>query len=86
MQFLKISFIILLVVYLLLILVFSAKTGKMLKTLLLSVASGLAVMAVINILSRFTGVDISVNAWTIGSSAVFGIPGVLGLLVLRMFF
>ena len=54
------------------------------KTLLFSALSGIVVFTVINLLSSLTGITISVNAWTLGSSAVFGMPGVLGLLILRM--
>ncbi len=86
MQFIKISFILFLIVYIIVFLFFCYKSGKMVKTLLLSAASGLAVMTVINLLSKFTGVSIAVNAWTTLSSATFGIPGVLGLLIVRMFF
>lgn len=86
MQLLKISFIILLVIYACILLYFCFKSGKPFKTLLLSSLSGLAVMVIINLLSRFTGVDLAVNAWTVSGSMTFGIPGVLGLLILRMFF
>lgn len=54
------------------------------KTLLFSALSGIVVFTVVNLLSSLTGITISVNAWTLGSSAVFGMPGVLGLLILRM--
>ena len=86
MQFIKISFIIILVTYIILLLYFSYKNGKMLKTLLLSALSGIFTFAAVNILSHFTGVGIPVNGWTTSVSSVFGIPGVLGLLVLRLFF
>ena len=86
MQFIKISFIIILVVYTVLFLYFCRRNGDMIKTALLSAVSGLAVMTAVNLLSRFTGVNIAVNAWTVGSSAALGIPGVLGLLAMRLFF
>lgn len=86
MQFIKISFIILLLVYAVLLLCFCFKSGRTVKTLLLSSLSGLAVMTAINVLSHFTGVEIAVNGWSVSSSALFGIPGVLGMLIIRMFF
>lgn len=85
-QFLKISFIIILTVYIVLLLFFCYKNGKFLKTLLLSALSGLIVLTAINLLSGVTGVGISINGWTVGTSALFGMPGVLGLLTIRMFF
>ncbi len=86
MLFLKISFIIVLSVYVILLLFFCHKDGRFFKTLFLSVLTGIAVLTVVNLTSRFTGVCIPVNAWTCGSSALFGIPGVLGILLIRMFF
>ena len=86
MLFLKISFIILLSVYIILLLYFCYKDRSFFKTLFLSVLSGIAALTAVNLASYFTGVCIPVNAWTCGSSALFGIPGVLGNLLIRMFF
>lgn len=84
MQFIKISFIIILVIYIIFLLYFSYRNGKIIKTLLISALSGIITFTAVNLLSSLTGITISVNAWTLGSSAVFGIPGVLGLLIFRM--
>ena len=56
----------------------------MLKTFLMSALSGMAVFTAVNLLSRFTGVSIPVNAYTLGASAGLGIPGVLGLITVRI--
>ncbi len=85
-KILTIYFIILLLIYSVFLMFFSYKSGKMLKTLLLSAFLGLAVLTLVNAFSVYTGVDISVNGWTVGSSAVFGVPAVFGLLLLRIFF
>lgn len=66
--------------------VFCLKSGKLLKTLLLSALSGIVTLAAVNILSRYSGVYIAVNSWTVGASSLFGLPGVIGLLTVRMFF
>lgn len=84
MQILKICFIIILVVYVLLLLYFSYKNGKIIRSVLLSALIGIITFTVVNLLSGFSGVGIPVNAWTLGSSATFGLPGVLGLLLMRM--
>ena len=86
MQFLKIFSIILVCMYLIILAVFAKKSGSFFRTLLLSALSGVATMAMINVLTRFTGVTLPVNMYTVLSSAVLGIPGVLGLLVVRLFF
>lgn len=85
-QILKVSFIITVAVYSVILLVFCRKTGKMLKSLLLSAASGLFVFAMLNLFSGYTGVRIAVNVWTAGTSALFGAPGVVGILTINTFF
>ena len=47
---------------------------------------GIAVMAVIDLTAKFTGVHIPVNQYTVTGSAVFGIPAVCGFLVLPIIF
>ena len=84
MHFIKISFIIILVLYAIFLLYFSYKNGKIVKTILASALSGIVVFTIVNLISFKTGITISVNAWTLGSSALFGMPGVLGLLIFRM--
>ncbi len=85
-KFILISIIIILVVYAVLLFYYCYKNGRFLKTLLLSAASGLSAFAAVNLLSGVTGVGIAVNVWTALVSAFFGIPGVLGLLLIRLFF
>ena len=85
-QFIKIFSIILVCLYLIVLFVFAKKSGGFFKTLLLSALSGVLAMAVVNVLSGVTGVDLPVNPYTVLSSATLGIPGVFGLLTLRLFF
>lgn len=86
MLFLKIFSIILAVLYAIIMLYFCYKNGRIFKTLAVFAISGLVTLVIVNISSTFTGIGIPVNLWTVGSSSVFGLPGVLGLLILRMFF
>lgn len=86
MQFLKIFSIILVCLYLIVLAVFAKKSGAFFRTLLLSALSGVVTMALINVFSQFTGVTLPVNLYTVTSSAVFGVPGVVGLLTVRLFF
>lgn len=86
MLFLKISFMVLASFYVILLTYFCLKSGRFFKTLLLSALLGLTAFTAVNISSHYTGVALSVNAWTLGTSAVLGLPGVLGMLILRMFF
>lgn len=68
------------------LLIFAAKTGKLFKTLLLNAFLGIAVMAIIDLTAKFTGVHIPVNQYTVAGSAVFGIPAVCGFLILPIIF
>ena len=84
MKLVVISFIIILAIYICFLLYFCYKNGNLLKTLLVSCLSGIAVFTAVNLLSDLTGVYIPVNLYTTGSAATFGIPGVLCLLALRL--
>lgn len=86
MQFIKISYIMILVIYVLFLIYFCFKNGRFFRTLLLSALSGILSFTVVNVLSIYTGVGIAVNGWTLGTSSLFGMPGILGLLTVRMFF
>ena len=68
------------------VLIFAFKTGKPLRALLLNALSGLAVLALVDITTRFTGVHIPVNQWTAGISAGLGVPAVCLFLVLPVMF
>ena len=86
MEILKYGGIAVLAIGALALLIFAAKTGKLFKTLILNAFMGIAVMAVIDLIAKFTGVHIPVNWWTVTGSAVFGIPAVCGFLILPIIF
>jgi len=68
------------------ILLFTAfLSGKPFRILFLNALSGIAVLALINIIGKFCDVSIAINEWTVGGSAAFGLPAVIGLLLLRLF-
>ena len=68
------------------LLIFAAKTKRFFKTLLLNAFLGIAVMAIIDLTAKFTGVHIPVNQYTVACSAVFGIPAVCLFLILPIIF
>ncbi|MDD4699224.1 MAG: pro-sigmaK processing inhibitor BofA family protein [Oscillospiraceae bacterium] len=86
MQIIKIVAITALVVYSIVLLAFAYKTKKTIKTLFFSALIGIITMTVLNLTSHYTGVYIAVNPWTVGSAATFGIPGVVALVTVRLFF
>lgn len=46
--------------------------------------TGVAVLTVINLLSPLSGVWLGVNPWSVGCSAVAGVPGVILMLTMRV--
>ena len=64
---------------------FCIGSKKPFKYLLLNLLSGVIALAAVNLTTRFSGVHIPVNPYSAGAGAVFGIPAVFGLLILRLF-
>lgn len=62
------------------------KTGKPVRRLVGSGAQGLCAMAAVNIAGAFTGVSIGLNAFTGACALALGIPGIIGVLVLKTIF
>lgn len=57
------------------------KSGHFIRYLLLSATSGIGSLFAVNLLSSVTGVSIALNYITLSVSSVFGISGVIGLLL-----
>lgn len=68
------------------VLICAVKGGKPLKSLLLNAFLGIAVLAVIDLTSKFTGVHVPINQWTVLGAAGFGVPAVCAFLVLHIIF
>ena len=58
------------------------KSGHPIRYLLLSSISGIGALFAVNLLTSVTGVSIALNYITLGVSSLFGISGVIGLLLL----
>lgn len=82
----KIIFIVLSVIYGFLYLIFAAKTKKPFKTIFFYAFLGLLGLILTNLTSTFSGIHIPVNAYSLGCSAALGLPGTIGLLILRIIF
>ena len=83
---LKIIIICFFVIYGFLYLIFAVRTNKPIKTISFFAFLGIVGLAAVNITSKFSGVYIPVNVYTLGSSAFFGLPGTISLLLLKMMF
>ncbi len=74
------------VLYLLILLFTFYKSGRFLKVMFITALSGLIPLFVLNLLSSYIGIAISINAWTLGISASFGLPGIIAMLTAVFFF
>lgn len=82
----KIIFTLVSVIYGFLYLIFAAKTKKPFKTVFFYAFLGLFGLILTNLTASFSGVHIPVNAYSLGCSAALGLPGTIGLLILRIIF
>ena len=73
-----------LVVCALTVLIYMKKSGRFIKSLLVSAVQGFAALLAVNAAGTMTGVTLPLNAVTLGSSAVFGTPGVIMNLIAQI--
>ena len=55
------------------------------KCFMLSALQGIAAIFAVNIIGMVSGVTVAVNWYTLGTGAILGIPGVIGILMLNTF-
>ena len=58
------------------------KSGHFVRYLFLSAVSGIGALFAVNLLTSLTGVSIALNYITLGVSAIFGISGVIALVLI----
>ena len=73
-----------LVVCALTVLIYMKKSGRFIKSLFVSAVQGFAALLAVNAAGTMTGVTLPLNAITLGSSAVFGTPGVIMNLIAQI--
>ena len=73
-----------LVVCALTVLIYMKKSGRFIKSLLVSAVQGFAALLAVNAAGTMTGVTLPLNAITLGSSTVFGTPGVIMNLIAQI--
>ena len=59
------------------------KSGHFLRYLILSAISGIGALFTVNLLTSFTGVSIALNYITLAVSSLFGISGVIALVLVN---
>lgn len=66
------------------ILIFSARTKKAFRLLLLNSFLGIFVFSVLYFTKKYTGITLALNEYTAIGSITFGIPSVIGFLFLNL--
>ncbi len=54
--------------------------------LFLNALGGIAALFAVNLTGLMTGIQLSVNRWSLGTGALLGVPGVISMLVLNIMF
>ena len=72
------------VVFILTILICLIKNKKIFKTLISSAIWGVSSLLIISFTGQFTGFMLNITPYTLSSSAIFGIPGVMCIAVTKM--
>lgn len=72
--------------YMAVFLIFCYKSHHFFKTLLLNVIIGIIALVSLNLLAGYTKLPMNINKCTVITSASLGIPGILTVLALNMFF
>ena len=85
MQFKSIPVIIMLAAFSVIILAVMVKSKHFFKAIVLSALQGVAALFAVNLLSAATGVTLAVNPVTLTVSAVGSLPGVVAMLVSKLF-
>ena len=84
MEFLKIFAIVVLSLGALILLGLYIRGRKPIKSLILNALSGIAAIAIINLTTKFTGLHIPVNWWSVISASGLGVPAVIGIILLQI--
>lgn len=66
------------------LLVIYTRNGRLIRSVLFTLATGFVAFGAVLLLSKFTGLPISITPLGIIISGLLGIPGVLGMLILNL--
>lgn len=68
------------------ILYYLFKSKNFVKLMFLNMLLGAATLIILKLISKFTGVEIWINQFTMSSTLIFGIPAVIGFIILKLIF
>ncbi|MBE6787077.1 MAG: hypothetical protein E7537_01880 [Ruminococcaceae bacterium] len=86
MKFIVYLTVILTAICILSILIISSKAKRPFRFMLLNSFIGVTLFLTLYFTKKYTGIEVGVNTYTVLCSAVFGIPGVIGILILNLLF
>lgn len=86
MKIIGISALIFLAVSFFIIFLLSVYSGKGIKRIILNALIGIGVWMVLNLTSKYTGVRIPVNIYSLVGISAFSVPAIIGFLVLKIIF
>lgn len=66
--------------------VFAVTERRGFSALFLNALGGMAALFAVNITGLATGIQLSVNRWSLGAGALLGVPGVISMLILDTVF
>lgn len=66
--------------------VFAVTERRGFSALFLNALGGMAALVAVNITGLATGIQLSVNRWSLGAGALLGVPGVISMLILDTVF
>ena len=70
----------------LVVLFFALRTRKFIKTMLSSALIGISTLLILHFTSGLTGFSAELTPFTLGTSGIFGLPGVVAIVVCKMIF
>lgn len=85
MNFLKYLALTILIIGFLYIIIISIKSRKPIKFLLSNALLGITILFTICLTRKFTSVNLPINEYTVIGSSIFGVPFVIGFLILNLF-
>ena len=86
MKLIEIILYIILVITLISIFVFLYKTGKPLKNAFYLLLVSFITLAIVNLTAPFSGVYVPINPYSVTTTAVYGLPGIAGIIFLCTIF
>lgn len=66
------------------LLVIYSRSGRLLKSILFTLATGFIAFAIVLLAARFTDLPISITPLSVMISGLLGVPGVIGMLILNL--